>query len=97
MTVIEHQRFIMALNGQMIGKNGPTRLDDGVLDPLKAVLARDIHELFETTLHEQHQVWAWQTTFLLLSQDLLYSSFLLLLLLQQRRQMRLGTCIGLAA
>jgi hypothetical protein len=60
----------MALNGKMIGGDNPTHLDGGVLDPLKAVLEQDIHCMFEATLREQRQqVWAWQKSFLWLSQD----------------------------
>jgi hypothetical protein len=66
----------MALNGKMIGDdNGPTCLDGGVLNPLKAVLAKDIHELFEATLRDltaqeqRQQVCVWQKSVLWLSQD----------------------------
>ena len=49
MSTIEQQRFIMALNGEMIGSVTPTALTNDVLDPLKDVLKRDLNILFENT------------------------------------------------
>ena len=49
MSVIEQQRFIMALNGEMIGSVAPTALTANVLDPLKDVLRRDLNVMFDNT------------------------------------------------
>jgi hypothetical protein len=49
MSVIEQQRFIMALNGEMIGSVAPTALTANVLDPLKDVLKRDLNVMFDNT------------------------------------------------
>ena len=51
MSVIEQQRFIMALNGEMIGSVAPTALTANVLDPLKDVLKRDLNVMFDNTKH----------------------------------------------
>ncbi len=51
MSVIEQQRFIMALNGEMIGNVAPTALTANVLDPLKDVLKRDLNVMFDNTKH----------------------------------------------
>jgi hypothetical protein len=46
MSVNERQVFANALQGQMIGRHGPTQLDDDVLAPLKSVLESELRRLF---------------------------------------------------
>lgn len=49
MSVNEKQTFTNALNGGMVGKHSPTRLDNDVMVPLKKVLKKDLDELFRAT------------------------------------------------
>jgi hypothetical protein len=46
MSVNERQIFANALQGKMIGGQGPTELDEDVLDPLKKVLEAELGKFF---------------------------------------------------
>jgi hypothetical protein len=49
MSVNEKQTFVMALNGGMIGKHYPTKIDESVLEPMKQSLKKDLNVIFSKT------------------------------------------------